>query len=253
MKNTEIFQMVKVKEVQVENPTSRTLICDEILPDAQPGQYVMAWLPGVGEKPFSIAHSNPLTITVAAVGPVSQALCGLKPEERLWVRGPLGQGFQLAGKKHLLVGGGYGAAPLLFLSRQAIEKGQQVCACLGARSQQELVLVEKFRSAGCDVGLCTEDGSCGEQGLATHIAEQAIQDFNPDCLYACGPHAMLLALGELCKVKKLPAQLSWEALLRCGIGLCGSCELDQETRCQAGLPAGWLVCKDGPVSSFHPQ
>jgi len=253
MKNERIYQVVTVKEVRVENPTSRSLICAVELPDAQPGQFVMAWLPGVGEKPFSVAYSNPLTITVAAVGPFSQALCRLQPGACLWVRGPLGQGFQPAGKRHLMIGGGYGAAPLLFLARQAIEKGQHVCACLGARSQQELVLIEEFRSVGCEVRICTEDGSCGEKGLVTQITDRAMRDFHPDSLYACGPRPMLLAVLELSRRKRIPAQLSWEALLRCGIGLCGSCELDQEARCQADLPAGWLVCKDGPVSSFYPQ
>ena len=58
---------------------------------------------------------------------------------------------------------------------------------------------------------------------------------------------MLSALSEICRNEKIPAQLSWEANMRCGIGLCGSCELDEETRKSAGIPAGWLTCKDGPV------
>ena len=224
---------------------------EQSLADAKPGQFVMAWLPDVGEKPFSIANADPFTLTVAAVGPLSEALCALKPGERVWARGPLGNGFQLAGQRHLLAAGGYGAAPLLFLARQAVARGEAVCVCMGARSQEDLLLVEDFQTAGCEVRIATEDGSRGQKGLITGITAEAIEDFKPDRLYACGPKSMLAALAEQCKTHKLPAQLSWEALMRCGIGICGSCELDADVREKAGIPDGWLTCQDGPVSNHE--
>lgn len=248
MKNKELFQIFRLVQVRKENYRTSTFIFDRPLHQAKPGQFIMAWLPGVGEKPFSIADSDPFTLTVAAVGSFSEALCNLRVGERLWIRGPLGQGYRLTGKKHLLAGGGYGAAPLYFLAKQALAVGGEVHVCLGARTADELLLVEAFKSAGCEVYLTTDDGTQGRQGQVTLAVEDELKKFNPDSLYACGPEAMLLALLELDRKKNIPMQLSWEALMRCGIGLCGSCELDEQIIKKTGLPSGWLTCKDGPVS-----
>jgi dihydroorotate dehydrogenase electron transfer subunit len=164
----------------------------------------------------------------------------------------LGQGFELKGKKHLLVGGGYGAAPLYFLAKQALARGDEVCVCLGARSQAELLLAEDFRAIGCWVEAATEDGSAGHRGLVLEAARAVLADFPAQTLYACGPKPMLLALAAFCKDNHLAGQFSWEAMMRCGIGLCGSCELDEPTCDAVGLAHGWLTCKDGPVSFYQP-
>lgn len=236
-----------IKEIRTENYRTKTFILDAPLPGAQPGQFVMAWLPDVGEKPFSIAGADPLKLTVVAVGPFSQALHDLRPGDRIWARGPLGKGYQLSGSRHLLVGGGYGAAPLLFLAETALARGDMVRVCLGARSAPDILLVEAFKKAGAEVAVTTDDGSLGQRGLVTLAVAEALEAFAPDTLYACGPVAMLSALAVYCRGAGLPCQLSWEALMRCGIGLCGSCELPAEAGHAAGVPSGWLTCKDGPV------
>ncbi len=248
MKHQDLFQTYTVVENRKENYRARTLVLDAPLAGARPGQFVMAWLPGIGEKPFSVAGAAPLALTIAAVGPVSEALCRLPAGARLWARGPFGQGFKLEGKKHLLAGGGYGAAPLRFLAEEALEAGGEVLVCLGAKTADDLLLAESFRSLGCTVEIATEDGSAGAHGLVTALVESVLQDFHPDGLYACGPKPMLLALVDVCRKNNLPGQFSWEALLRCGLGLCGSCELDEATAKAAGIPSGWLTCHDGPVS-----
>jgi dihydroorotate dehydrogenase electron transfer subunit len=93
--------------------------------------------------------------------------------------------------------------------------------------------------------LTTEDGSSGEQSLVTEVVEKLLKSNTMDGLYACGPTGMLTALASLAKKYDVPYQLSWEALMRCGMGLCGSCEVPQT--CDPALPAGWLACFDGPV------
>lgn len=246
--NPDLYHTYQVKQVIEENNQTRTLILDQSIASAQPGQFAMLWLPDAGEKPFSIANNDPFTLTIADVGPVSKALCSLKPGERLWARGPLGHGFELTGRRHLLVGGGYGAAPLLFLACEAVSRGDAVCICLGAKRAQDLLLEDDFRNLGAEVFINTEDGSQGERGLVTNAAEQAIANWKPDTLYACGPSPMLVALGQLCTSKMLHSQFSWEAIMRCGIGVCGACELDNGIRDKAGIMDGWLTCKDGPVS-----
>jgi len=223
----------------------------------------MAWLPDVGEKPFSIAGSDPLALMVVAVGPFSEALHRLNLGDRVWVRGPLGRGFALRGGHHLLVGGGYGVAPLLFLARTILTAGHTVDVCIGARASEDVLLAEAFVSTDFNgvgerksvssvqsvdrLSITTEDGTLGERGLVTQAVEAAIAARRPDCVYACGPVPMLTALARLCQERGLPHQFSWEAHLRCGLGICGSCELDAQTRQAANIPAGWLVCKDGPV------
>jgi len=223
------------------------MVFDQPLDNAEPGQFVMLWLPGVGEKPFSILNNDPFSIAVTSVGPFSSTLFNLNIGSRVWARGPFGQGFILEGSHHLLVGGGYGAAPLLFLAQQARTLSDEVRVCLGARSAGELMMVEAFRTLGCEVLITTDDGSAGEKGLVTKVVDHALRTSKIDSLYACGPVPMLSALSELAQREKMPAQLSWEANMRCGIGLCGSCELEDEVRKSAGIPTGWLTCKDGPV------
>lgn len=241
-----LFSTFRVQSLQRENSKTCTIILDTGL-DATPGQFVMAWLPDIGEKPFSISGSDPLTLTVCEVGLVSSALCQLKAGDKLWARGPLGRGFALVGQTHILVGGGYGAAPLTFLAKQARAQGHTVTVCLGAKTQADLIMVDEFRRLGCELLIATEDGSAGEQGLVSLQLLRAMEQDTAASVYACGPTGMLLAVHRLCQRVRVPAQLSFEALIRCGIGLCGSCELSEETCQQLGIPSGFLVCHDGPV------
>jgi dihydroorotate dehydrogenase electron transfer subunit len=245
--NYQSYQSFRLAQVKKENSVTNTLVFDLPVVNAQPGQFVMAWLPGIGEKPYSIFGREPFSLAVTNVGPFSSALYNLTIGKRVWIRGPLGQGFRLIGSSHLLAGGGYGAAPLLFLASEARRRKDQVKVCLGARSAGEVLLAEAFKELGCDVFITTDDGSLGEKGLVTQAVESVLKSFEVDSLYACGPVPMLSALVKLCIEQKITSQLSWEAQMRCGIGLCGSCELDDEIRKSAGMPMGWLTCKDGPV------
>ena len=248
MKTEGLFTAYPVMHVRHENQMTRTLVFDGVLPVCAPGQYVMAWLPGIGEKPFSVSGNDPLALTIAEVGLVSHALTHLLPGDRVWIRGPFGKGFSLVSQSHLLIGGGYGAAPLSFLASQAQAAGHAVCVALGAKTQEELMMVSAFERLGCLVYLASEDGSAGTRGLVTALIEQASREIFPGCVYACGPTGMLLAVGQAAKALNLPVQLSFEALIRCGVGLCGSCELGDAVCHTLGIPEGFLVCHDGPVA-----
>ena len=247
MNNQDTFIPFRIIQNRQENSRTNTLVFDQPLIGAQPGQFVMLWLPGIGEKPYSILNSDPFSVAVTAVGLFSENLIAGKAGERVWVRGPYGQGFQLSGCRLLFAGGGYGAAPLLFLAQKARQNQNEVKVCLGARTAGDLILVNDFQRLGCEVLVSTNDGSAGETGLVTQLVESINSAFGTDMLYACGPVAMLSSLAVYCRNNSLASQLSWEAQMRCGIGLCGSCELDNDLRVLAGIPAGWLTCKDGPV------
>lgn len=238
------FSTFRVKSLRRLNPTTLWITFEGAL-EAVPGQFVMAWLPGVGEKPFSIAGMAPFSLMAVDVGPMSHALHQLQPGDRVWIKGPLGQGYQVEGQRMLLVGGGYGAAPLLALAKAASAKGSDVTVCLGARTGGGLLLADDFAALGCNLRLMTEDGSAGQQGLVTKPVEEELMMANIDVLAACGPTGMLSALAKLAHHYQVPYQLSWEAQMRCGMGLCGSCEVPQSN--DPALPPGWLVCFDGPV------
>lgn len=111
-----------------------------------------------------------------------------------------------------------------------------VTVVVGAQRESELVLVERFAALGCRVIQVTEDGSAGVKGLAPEVAERLLDEESADVVYACGPEGMLEAVEDLCRRRNIPAQLSYEGYMRCGMGVCGSCQR-----------AGWLVCRDGPV------
>jgi len=232
-----IHRSAPVTERTVENAKTVTLRLDAALA-CQPGQFAMLWLPGLDEKPFSISGSDPLCFTIARVGPFSDALHALRIGERMWFRGPFGSGYSATPGSTLLVGGGYGAAPLHFLARRLLEVDARarVEAVLGARTASDLLFPDRFAALGVPVHPATEDGSAGRPGLATDAVQQVLDTGGFDRLCACGPEGMLEALASICRARRIPAELSYEAYMRCGIGLCGSCE-----------HAGRLVCLDGPV------
>ncbi len=234
-------RLARIVRIDDENYRVKTFTLDLTLSTARPGQFVMAWLPGVNERPLSLLDGSPLRFTVARVGDFTTALHSLGMGDRVWVRGPLGNGFTRVGQRLLLVGGGYGVAPLHFLARAARAEGCQVSVVIGARSAADLLFRERFAALGATVVVTTDDGSVGIPGLVTsgvrHLVAHAAAPF--DQLYACGPRAMLLALSGLAHSLGLPAQLSWENQMRCAIGICGTCERD-----------GWLVCREGPVETL---
>ena len=247
MNNHQPYQLFRLAHIRYENSVTNSLLFDRPLMGAQPGQFVMVWLPAIGEKPYSVLEGEPFSIAVTSVGTFSKALYNLSVGSRVWARGPLGQGFRLDGQRHLLVGGGYGAAPLLYLARQARSRKDEVKVCLGACSAGDILMADAFMDIGCEIFITTNDGSMGEKGLVTLAVESVLKHFKANTLYACGPVPMLSALAGLCKKKNITSQLSWEAQMRCGIGLCGSCELDEDVRKSADIPIGWLTCKDGLV------
>ncbi len=218
------------------NYRTRTLVLDLRLPQVQPGQFVMVWVPGLDEKPYSLAGADPLTLTVAQVGPFSSALQQLRPGDRLGIRGPFGHGFTLQGRHALLVGGGYGVAPLAFLAEKLLSSGREVTAAVGARTAADLLLLSTFIDLGAHLEVTTDDGSAGAPGPVTGAVQEILRRQPIDVLYACGPNGMIDALAEISAAAGIPAQLSREAYMRCGTGVCGSCEHN-----------GLLVCRDGPV------
>jgi len=231
----------------VENHCTITLSLDTPLA-CSPGQFAMVWLPGLDEKPFSISADDPLAFTVSRVGPFSEALHELGPGDTLWFRGPFGRGFDVESgcREPILVGGGYGAAPLAFLAQCLLARPNRtrpvrIHAVLGARTAADVLFADRFTALACEVHPVTEDGTAGRRGLATDEAREILAQGRADRLFACGPEGMLDALASLARATRVPAGLSREAYLRCGVGACGSC-----------VHGDRLVWLDGPVFEVRP-
>jgi len=246
----------RILAVRQDNYRTRTLTLDARL-EATPGQFVMLWLPRFDEKPFSLVAADPVTVMITAVGPFTRLVHEMAPGDRIWMRGPFGQGFRLPPQTRslALVGGGYGVAPLYWLAQEAGRSGhvQRVTTITGARTAADLLYTEDFATlataSGNPAGTtfrslpATEDGSAGLHGRVTDALAPLLADATqrPDLICACGPHGMLHALEALAARHGIAAQLSWEAYMRCGVGICGACEHN-----------GALLCLDGPVLATQP-
>ncbi len=243
---TSLPQVACIVDVIDESVKVRTLTLDLHL-DAEPGQFVMAWLPGLDEKPFSLVSADPVILTIARVGPFSTAIHALGIGDKLWLRGPLGQPFSLPNLPLsqpliLLIGGGYGVAPMYFLAKQAMAAGWDVSMVIGARTAEDVVFADRFEALDARVAITTDDGSLGQRGVATDAATRLLDGGAYRAIYACGPEPMLDAVERLAHDRSLLVQLSYERYMRCGFGVCGSC-----------AQQGWLVCRDGPVKRVHAE
>lgn len=232
-----------IVEIRQENYRTKTFTLDTCL-DALPGQFAMLWQPRFDEKPFSLVNADPVTVMITDVGPFSHLMHEKQVGDRIWLRGPLGRGFHVlpAQRRIVLVGGGYGVAPLHWLARTAEGNTETVTTIIGARCASDILYADAFASLPQGAHphhqliVTTEDGSLGIHGRVTDALMPLLERGAVDGIYACGPHGMLAALAGLASRHSIPHQLSWEAYMRCGIGICGACEHD-----------GKVLCMDGPV------
>jgi dihydroorotate dehydrogenase electron transfer subunit len=227
----------KVKKVIEENYRVKTIEIDHSM-EALPGQFLMVWVPGVGERPMSIGNSDPLTISVANVGKVSSKLHELKEGDMISYRGPLGSHFTLPEKtkKILVIGGGYGVVPMYFLARVAKQNDIEAYSIIGGKTDKDIVWEKQMFAVCKEAFITTDDGSRGKKGTVMVEAEWLIKEKKVDHVYACGPERMMEAVAKLCKEHEVPCELSLERYMKCGVGVCGSCAVD-----------GKLCCQDGPV------
>ncbi|MHC1589293.1 MAG: dihydroorotate dehydrogenase electron transfer subunit [Methermicoccaceae archaeon] len=207
----------------------------------RPGQFVMVWVRGEDEVPMAVSHykDGVLGITVQSVGTTTERLCSMQEKDTVGVRGYYGNGFSLDASSAILIGGGVGMAPLNYLHTCLVERGCHTVVCLGAKTKDELMLLDSFDGNECIVA--TDDGSLGVHGTVLDaLKDVELEQF--DRIYCCGPermmagvHAMCLRCGVLSRT-----EFSIHRYFKCGIGVCGACCLD---------PDGIRVCKEGPVLS----
>lgn len=231
-----------------------TLAAPPIAQHARPGQFVMLrpvpsadpLLPRALAFYAMDAAAGQIELLYRVVGIGTRLLSEIRAGERVTLWGPLGSAFALAPTgRHLLVGGGIGVPPLVFFAesvRRAAQGAGDFEALLGAARADYLVGEAKLAAAGVPVRVATDDGSRGHRGFVTDLLEEALaRDGGPATVYACGPMPMLAAVARLCAAAGAPCQVSLEAPMACGVGVCLGCTVP--------LKAGGYarVCTEGPV------
>ncbi len=225
----------------------------------QPGQFTMLQAFGVGEAPISVSgdphHPERLEHTIRDVGAVTRALVHAPPGAELGVRGPFGAGWGVAdgrGGDVVFVAGGIGLAPLrpavLEVCRSRTDYGR-VLLLYGARTPEDILFGDDLRrwgsEHGIDVEVTVDNGQHawrGRVGLVTQLVARGGFDATSTLALVCGPEVMMryaaTALTER-GVPKARVRLSMERNMKCGIGLCGHCQLREH-----------FVCLDGPVFGY---
>jgi dihydroorotate dehydrogenase electron transfer subunit len=235
------MRTTQIVQIRTESPSVKTFVfTDQLCSKAKPGQFLMLWIPGIDEIPLSImdASNGLVSVSVKAVGDATRHMHALEAGATIGVRGPFGNSFTESHGRVLLVGGGTGTAPLLFLAKQLAPKTERLSFVEGAKSANELLFVREIGGV-CqekNVITTTDDGTAGLQCLVTEPLASLLDKECFDMIYVCGPEVMVRKIFELTEIRKLPIEASLERLMRCGIGLCGSCVIGK-----------YRVCRDGPV------
>ena len=219
----------------------------EPLPEMLPGQFVEVRADHTAStflrRPISInfvdRDNNELWLLVAVVGDGTRHITSVHPGDTLNCVLPLGNGFTMptaAAERILLVGGGVGVAPLLYMGAEMHRMGVEPTFLLGARKSSDLLELDLFRKYG-RVLVTTEDGSAGEKGFVTNHSVLA-EHF--DRISTCGPKPMMVAVAKYAKQVGVACEVSLENMMACGVGACLCCV-------EKTVEGNLCVCKEGPV------
>ncbi|MGL5912426.1 MAG: dihydroorotate dehydrogenase electron transfer subunit, partial [Phycicoccus sp.] len=226
---------------------------------AAPGQFVALAVGGptsatLLRRCFSIHRADPLRasggtvdVVVAAHGPGTRWLTSLRPHDHLDLVGPLGRPFALpsAPAPCVLVGGGYGSAPLFWLAEALRRRDCHVEMVLGAASEDRLFGVAEARRTADGVTVTTDDGSAGRRGWVSDVLPDVVRRSDARVVYACGPMAMLQAVSEIATAHEVLAQVAVEESMACGVGVCMTCVLPVTGN--DGVTRMVRSCVEGPV------
>ncbi len=232
----------------------------EIAKHAAPGQFLNIKINETYKpllrKPLGI-HSvsedkKHIEILYKVVGEGTKLLSDKKKDDYFDVLGPLGNGFTaLDSQCSILVAGGIGVAPLIFLAEKLAEIKNQKSkiknlVLIGTKTKSHILCEKEFKDLGCEVKVATDDGSCGFKGNVTDLLRRDLSamSYEPSAIYACGPKPMLKATAEISKKFKAPCFGLLEEYMACGTGACFGCAVATKSGFKR-------VCKDGPVFDLN--
>ncbi len=236
-----------------------TVVAPKLAQRARPGQFLNVGVGGADtsmplRRAFAIYDATPgdefagtVQFVVAEHGRGTRWLLEQIPGSKLDLVGPLGIGFELppTPRPAVLVGGGYGSAPLIMLAHQLLAADCPVEFIIGAATAGRLFGELMARRTAGSVTVMTDDGSAGSRGLVTEPLAAAIERIGAEVVYACGPMGMLRAVGDIARAAHIPAQVAVEESMACGIGVCMTCVLP--VRGSDGQSRFLRACVDGPV------
>jgi dihydroorotate dehydrogenase electron transfer subunit len=242
---------------RVEAYHAMTVVAPGIAARSRPGQFVTLAVGGpvtsmLARRSFSVHdvrpdHGGTVEFVFAADGPGTRWLAERRSRDIVDITGPLGRPFPVPRDPVtcLLVGGGYGSAPLFSLAARLRERRCTVDFLLGAATGDRVFGALTARRTGRTATITTEDGSLGARGIVTDMMGQIIHEARTDVIYACGPMPMLRHVTLLARRYDIPVQVAVEELMACGIGVCMTCVLPVTGT--DGITRMIRSCVDGPV------
>ena len=214
--------------------------------EAQPGQFVMVMKPGDDgvflRRPFGIADADAaagtITLIYRIVGRGTRAFAKMTTGELLSIEGPIGHGFTLREGRQLLVGGGLGIAPLIYLAKRLPEKPVFL---IGGKNEKEIFWKDVLAPLAEKIYITTDDGSYGTKGFTTTLLPDVLEKEKPAGVVTCGPGVMMKGIAAIVRESGLPCEVSLEKRMACGIGVCLGCTFETTSGVRK------KVCVDGPV------
>lgn len=236
-----------------------TIVAPGVAELARPGQFVALAVGGptsanLLRRCFSLhkvspsgAYGGTLDIVVAAKGPGTRWLVSLRAHDPVDVVAPLGRPFPIPAQPVpcVLVGGGYGSAPLFWLAEVLKEKGCHVEMVLGAATEDRLFGVVEARRVADAVTVTTDDGSAGRKGWVSDVLPAVIERSGAAVVYGCGPMGMLRSITDVATAHGAIAQVAVEESMACGVGVCMTCVMP--VRGNDGVTRMVRSCVEGPV------
>ncbi len=236
-----------------------TVVAPGVAELAHPGQFVALAVGGptsahLLRRAFSIhrakasgTYGGTVDVVVAPHGPGTRWLTALRPHDPVDVVGPLGRPFPLPAEPVpcVLVGGGYGSAPLFWLAQELRARGCEVEMVLGAASEDRLFGVVEARRSADGVTVTTDDGSAGRRGWVSDVLGEVVARTSAGVVYACGPMGMLRSVTEVASDHGAVAQVAVEESMACGIGVCMTCVMPVTGN--DGVTRMVRSCVEGPV------
>lgn len=233
------------------------MIAPAISRECMPGKFVHV-RPGLTNDPllrrplsiYDVDHKlGSVTLLYKVVGRGTDMLTKVRPKEYVDLMGPHGRGFSLSESpsRCLLVGGGVGIAPLVYLARVLVERKCKVKVLYGTASRSDLAGFERIREIGVEFMPATMDGSAGYRGVVSDLLREKIAPAEVDFIYTCGPEMMMAAVTDFARQHNIPGEVSLEEKMACGVGACLGCA----RKLKPDDTQYVKVCKDGPVFSMN--
>ncbi|WP_455630908.1 dihydroorotate dehydrogenase electron transfer subunit [Megamonas sp.] len=247
MKKLVVVGKILANEAINANVKRMVIEAPQIAEAAHPGQFVHVKKPdsvNFLRRPFSIADADrengTITLIYRIVGKGTAEYAAMKVGEAFSILGPIGNGFALKDGRPLLIGGGVGIAPLIYLSRQL--KDKKPILLIGGKNKDE-VFWEKYLQEFADkIYITTDDGSVGFKGFTVQLLPQILAENNIEHIYTCGPNIMMEGVAKLAHKHDIDCQVSLEKRMACGIGVCLGCTFEGKLTGKRRK-----VCTEGPV------